>query len=215
MWRAILGLFLVVTLAPAASAQTGKHVAIGAGLTYHKYVDDNFSQKNPGISFIYRIDLKPDGHKDGWKWEPKGGFGWFLADTAQDVAGLATHVGKVRARPFMGGIERSYRQGPLQAGLSAVVGPSFNHFNVDDVSRAVYRTRLGRELNDITVKTSIAVRPEVSVWYDLGPWLALHSSVSYMINRPTAEMTIGGTTTSTRWNTDHANFQIGLVVGIF
>jgi hypothetical protein len=211
----ILGLFLVVTLAPAASAQTGKHVAVGAGLTYHKYFDDGFSQKNPGVSFIYRITLKPDSQTDGWKWEPKGGFGWFLADTQQNVAGLATHMGKVRARPFMAGVERSYRQGPMKIGFSAVVGPSFNHFNVDDAARVAYSTRLGRELSSITVKNSVAVRPEASLWYDLGPWLALHGSVSYMINRPTAETTVGGTTASTRWKTDHANFQIGLVVGLF
>lgn len=215
MRSVILGLFLVVMLAPAASAQTGKHVAIGAGITAWKYIDDDFHEKNPGVSFIYRFTLKPGSQMDGWSWEPRGGFGWFRADTDMDVGGLGTHIGKVRSRPFMVGVERAYRRGPTKIGFSAVAGPAFNHLDVDDAARVAYRGRLGRELSSITVKNSVAVRPEASLWYDLGPWLALHGSVNYMINRPTAETTAGGATTSTRWKTDHANFQVGLALGLF
>ena len=212
MRRVILGLLLVVMLAPAASAQTGKHVAIGAGITAHKY-DSDFSAKNPSISFVYRITLKPGGQQ-GWSWQPKGGFGWFRVGTDMEVGGIDTRIGKLRARPIMGGVERSYRAGPLKVGVSGVVGPSFNHFDVDAAARTAYHN-LGRDLTSIKVKTSIAVRPELSGWYDLNRWLALHVAISYMIDRPTIDTTAGGVTTSTTWKTDHLNAQIGFAVGIF
>ena len=115
----------------------------------------------------------------------------------------------------MGGVERAYRAGPLKVGVSGVVGPSFNHFDVNDAARTAYRNRLGRDLTSIKVKTSIAVRPELSGWYDLNRWSALHISFSYMINHPTVDTTAGGVTTSTTWKPDHFSAQNGFVVGVF
>ncbi len=215
MHKTILGLMLAAVAAPqAAFAQTGKHVAVGGGVVALKYVDSDFSQKNPSVSFEYRIRPKPDS-QNGWGWTGRGGFGWFTADTTRDVAGQSTDLGELRARPVMAGIERSYVQGPLSIGLSAVIGPSFNTFTTNDAARAAYRARLGTELGTVSVKTSLAVRPELGVWYDLGPWFAVHGSVDYMLNRVTAETTAGDITSSTKWKTDHVGFHIGLVVGIF
>jgi NhaA family Na+:H+ antiporter len=45
-------LVLAAMLPAVASAQTGKHVALGGGLTVHKYTDGDFSQRNPGCSSI-------------------------------------------------------------------------------------------------------------------------------------------------------------------
>ena len=59
------------------------------------------------------------------------------------------------------------------------------------------------------------MRPGVSVWYDLGPWIGLEGAVSYTINRPKAETTVDGVTTSSTWKTDHTSASIGLVVGLF
>src|SRR5713101_5226817 len=114
MRKVILGWRLAAKVVTgAAFAQTGKHVDVGAGLVAHKYVDSDFSQKNPGIVFDYRITLNTE-PRNGSAWEPKGGFGWFRADTTQDVTGLSTPFGQLRARPIMAGIERAYRQGPLK-----------------------------------------------------------------------------------------------------
>jgi hypothetical protein len=215
MRRVIVGLFLVSMLAPAASAQTGKRVAVGGGITGHKYTDSNFTaHKNPSITFDYRISFSRN-PKQGWKWEPKGGFSWFRANTDMAVGGFDTRIGRLRARPFMGGIERAYRDGPMKVGVSIVGGPSFNHFTVSEDARIAYATRLGQDLTSVKPKTSFAVRPELSAWYDLGKSFAVHASVNYVINRPTVETTAGGTTTSDRWKTDHFNIHVGLVVGVF
>jgi hypothetical protein len=211
----MLGLLMAAFIVPGiASAQTGKHVAVGGGIIGVKYVESDFSQSNPSFSFEYRVRPNPDS-KDGWSWTARGGFGWFTADTNRDIAGLPTALGELRARPIMAGIERSYVRGPLSVGFAAVAGPSFNNFSTTDAARAAYLARLGTELRDVSVKTSFAVRPEVGVWYDLGPWLALHASVDYMLNRITAETTAGSVQSSTTWKTDHVGARIGLVVGIF
>jgi hypothetical protein len=215
MRRVIVGLFLVSVLAPAASAQTGKLFALGGGLSGHKYTGSDFTAyKNPSISVDYRISFSRN-PKQGWKWEPKSGFSWFQANTDMAVGGLDTRIGRLRARPFMAGIERAYRNGPMKVGVSIVGGPSFNHFFVSDDARVAYATQLGQNLTSIKPKTSFAVRPELSVWYDLGKWFAVHASFNYILDRPTVETTAGGTTTSDRWKTDHFNFHIGVVVGIF
>lgn len=213
MRRVIVGLFLAGLLVPSAWAQTGKHLAVGVGLSVHKYADGSFHETNPRPSFEYRITLKP-GVSDGWHWGPIGALGWFSADNDMPVGGVTTRIGRIQVRPLMGGVERTYRQGPLHLGFSVAGGPSFNHFSVDGAARAAY-LGLGQPLSGIDVHTSIAIRPEVGLWYDLGKWFALHGSVSYMMNRITADTTAGGVTTSMKWNTDHAKATIGLVVGVF
>jgi hypothetical protein len=215
MRKVIIGVFLASMAAPAASAQTGKLLALGGGITGHKYVDSGLTAyRNPSVTIDYRISFSRN-PKQGWKWEPKGGFSWFQADTNTPVGGFDTRIGRLRARPFMGGVERAYRKGPMKVGVSIVGGPSFNHFAVSDDARLAYATRLGQDLTAVRAKTSFAVRPEFSAWYDLGKWFAFHASFNYVVNRPTVETTAGGTTTSDRWKTDHFNVHVGVVAGIF
>ena len=218
MRRVILGTCLVVMVASTASAQEGKRVAVGVGITGHSYSDSAFSQKNPGISFIYRLRLHAKTH-DGWRWEPTGGFGWFTADTQMPIGTLSTHLGRLRARPFMGGVARAYRQGPLALSFSVVGGPSFNHFSPDTgaIQQSYNAQPLLGTLTSYSVKTStsFALRPEASLYYDLGSRLALHGSLSYMYNKPTAATTVNSNAISAKWNASHTNIQIGLVVGIF
>jgi hypothetical protein len=212
--KVIFGVLLGVLLAPPAQAQTGKHVAVGAGIKEHYYINDAFHQRNPSPSFIYRARLHPD-KPDGWTWEPKGGLGWFRADSDMGVGGTLTHLGKLRSRPLMGGIERAYRRGPMKVGTSIVGGPAFNHFSLDQAAVTAYRDRLGTDLTSIKANKSLAVRPELSLWYDLSGRFALHSSVTYLYDRPKVKTTASGVTTSQTWKADHINFQVGLAVGLF
>ena len=214
MRSGMLGLVLMVLMASAASAQTGKHVALGVGLGVTNYLDKDFSSKNPGISLAYRIRLRPD-TKDGWTWAPKGSLGWSKRKTSADIGGIPTQLGKLQIIPIMGGVQRSLRKGPWQVALGVVGGVSINHFEVDGAARDAYQSRLGLVLGDIKVKNSIEVRPDVNACYDLSKWFAVQGSLSYVFNRPKAETTLGGVTTSSTWKTDHASASIGLVVGIF
>lgn len=214
MTRRILTVVLLMLPASAAMAQTGKHVALGASVGISSYTDSDFKAKNPDVSPAYRITLKTS-HKDGWRWSLKSGLGWSRRDVTHDIGGANTQLGKLQMALIMGGVQRVFRRGPLEAGAGIEAGPSFNKFDVDQAARDAYQTRLGVPLDDIKVKTSVAVRPVVSAWYDLGPWFAVGASVTYAFDRPRAETTAGGVTTSSTWNTDHTSASVGFVVGIF
>ena len=201
MKRLMLILMGVAMIASGAHAQTGRRLSLGVGLGFHKYVDSDFSQKNPGISLIYRLALKP-GVREGWALEPKATFDWFTTDVKADSGTVDTHIGKLRSIPVMVGAGPSYRHGRTKVGVAIVAGPSFNHFTGDKGS------------NPITVKNSVVVRPETSIWYDVSSRLGLHAGVSYLYNRPKAETTSGASTTSAKWKTDHVNFSVGFAIGI-
>jgi hypothetical protein len=211
--RTLLVLSMVVMLAPAARAQTGKHLALGAGLNLHHYADGDFGSKNPGVDFVYRIVRNP-GKGDGWNWETKTSVSWSKTDTRTDIGGSSTQLGRLQTIPIMVGVQRAYHQGPMKVGTWVVAGPSFNRFDTDGAARSAYAS-LGSELNSVDVNNSIAVRPGLSAWYDLGSWIGLHGSASYTFNRPTAKTTVDGVTTSSTLNTDHASFDLGLAIGIF
>ena len=48
--RAILLVFMLLVTAPAAWAQTGKHLALGGGINLHSYSVNGFSSKNRALA---------------------------------------------------------------------------------------------------------------------------------------------------------------------
>jgi hypothetical protein len=207
-------MLLMMLVATAAFAQTGMRVAIGGAIGISKYSDEDFSTKNPNLSFAYRLRVKADS-PDGWGWAPKTSVGWSNRKTSTDIGGTRTQLGKLESIPIMGGIERGYRDGPIKVGLSVVGGISVNHFNVDGAARDAYQVRLGETLGDIKVKNAFALRPELSIWYDLGSRFAVQGVTTYLFSHPKAETTIDGVTTTSTWKTDHTSARLGLVVGLF
>ena len=213
MRNAFLGVVVMMLMASAALAQTGKHIAIGGAIGFTSYTDKDFSSKNPGFALAYRLNLKPD-REDGWKWAAKGSVGYSKRKTTTVIGGTRTALGKLQTIPVEVGLQRSLRQGPWQVGIGIVAGPSFNHFDVDQAARDAYLSRLGTTLDGIKVKTSLEVKPEISAWYDVNKWIGVQGAVYYLFNRPKAETTSGGVTTSSTWKTDHASASLGVVVGI-
>jgi len=197
---ALLGVSVVAS-ASTAQAQTGRHVALGVGIAFHKYVDKDFSKKSPGFSLLYRLHWKP-GMKQGWTLEPKAKIDWYKTDVQTSVGTVDTHIGKLRSIPALVGAGPYYRHGRTKVGVGILAGPSFNHFTADNSSTS------------ITVKNSLVVRPEASFWYDVSSRLGLHAGLSYVYDHATAETTSGGTTTSATWKTDRINFGVGFAIGI-
>jgi hypothetical protein len=214
MRKALLTVSLMMLVAPAAMAQTGKHVALGASLGFAKYIEKDFESTNLTVGPAYRVRLNTEA-KDGWSWSLKSGFGWSRRKTTTEIGGERTDLGRLQTILIMGGIQRVFHQGPWQAGVGIVAGPSINKFDVDAAARDAYQSRLGLTLDDIKVKNSLAVRPGASVWYDINEWLGVEGALSYTFNQPKAETTASGATTSSTWKTDHASVSVGLVVGLF
>jgi hypothetical protein len=215
MNKTIAALVLVAVSATAAHAQPGQRLALGAGIGFHDYADKSFSSKNPSVVPEYHIGLTPNGSREGLRFGWKGSIGYSNPDRSDFIGGLETKSGNLRMIPLMAGAGPSYRTGPLSIGVGVVAGPSFNKFSIDDAARAAYRDRLGATLNSIEVQNSLAVRPDASLWYNFAPWVGLHSSVTYTINRPMVKTTVNGVTTSTRWKTDRLGYQAGLAFGVF
>lgn len=210
-WTTVL---MMLLLPAAAMAQSGKHLALGAGIGTTSYADEDFQVKNPELALLYRIDLRPK-QPNGWYWGAKGDAGWSNREVRPEIGGARTTLGKLQTILLMAGIQRSMRMRPWQLGVAVVAGPSFHQFDVAAGARAAYLSRLGRDLASVDVKTSLAVRPEAQVNWDLSRWLGVQGNLSYLIDRPKADITSGGVTTTTTWKTDHLSANVGLVVGIF
>lgn len=210
----VLVLMLATVLAVGASAQSGKHLALGVDVGFHAYTEDNVHSKNPSFSALYRFSLHPEAHKDGWSIGPSASVGLSSAKVDVPIGGVETRLGRVREIPVSVGGGPSYRHGPTKVGFTLVGGPVFNHFTEDNRAFNAYISN-GQTLNNVKVKTGFAVKPGVSVWHDVSSMLGLHATASYFYYRPTAETTVDGTTTSDKWTLSKINFAVGFAVGIF
>jgi hypothetical protein len=215
MKMTLAALFLPAMMATAAHAQPGDHVALGVGLGWHNYKDPAFSSTNPSIVPEYHFGLTPHASREGLSIGLKGGIGYTNVDRNDFIGGFETHSGSLKMIPAMVGFGPSYRSGPVRIGVAVVAGPSFNNFSIDNAARVAYRERTGATLNSVKVENSVAVRPDMSLWYNFTDRVGLHSSVSYTVNRPMVRTTVDGVTSSERWNTDRWNYQAGLAYGIF
>lgn len=206
---------LAAMIATTAHAQPDSRVALGAGIGFHNYRDSAFPSHNPSIVPEYNFGFASNGHRQGLSFGLKGGVTYSQPDRNDFIGGVETKTGDLQMVSAMVGAGPTYRTGPFSIGMAIVAGPSFNNFSVDDGARVAYRDREGATLNSIKVKNSIAVRPNLGLWYNLTSRLALHSSVNYTINRPMVTTTINDETRSTRWMLDRWSYQAGLALGVF
>jgi hypothetical protein len=211
MGKVILGILAAALIPTAAHAQTGKHVAVGASVSAHEYTNDRFSQ-GVGLSLLYR--LSADGTEpDGFSWGPSATIGFSRADVESDAGGVT--VGKLQSIPALVGFGPHYRHGRWWAGVSVTAGASFNSFTVDDAARSAYEERFGADLQSVDSKTSFAVQPGASLWYDVSSRLGLYGGLSYFYSRPKATLTVDGVERSETWNMDYVGISVGAVVGAF
>jgi hypothetical protein len=216
MRRASAAIIFAMLIATTAHAQPGSRVSLGAGIGFHNYRDASFpTNNNWSLVPEYNIRLSSNGNRQGLSFGFKGGVTYSQPDREDFIGGVETKSGNLRMVSVLVGAGPTYRTGPFSVGLGVVAGPSFNNFSVDDAARVAYRDRFGETLNSITAKNSIAVKPNLGVWYDLTDRLALHSSVDYTVNRPQVITNIDGNISSQRWMLDRWGYQLGLAYGIF
>ena len=209
----VVGALIAALLPGVATAQTGKHIAVGASIGNHDYADQRFHQ-GVGVQLLYRV--APSGtEENGLSFGPSATLGFSRADVRDDLGDGDVSLGKLQSIPAMVGFGPHYRHGRWWTGLSVTAGASFNNFNVDAAARQAYEERTGLELESVDAKTAFAVQPGASIWYDVGSRVGLYGGAAYFISRPKVSITAGGVTTEETWKADYLGFSVGAVFGVF
>lgn len=184
---------VVLLMAAPAAAQTAGRASVGIGHTWIRPAHEDLSPTS-GFAPIARLN-------------PGRGFGlaaaldWFDADV-RDAAG---HVGVMRVRPWMAGVGIGVPSGRVHTALTVVAGPSFNRLELAD----------HRAGDEVEIKTSLAVRPGLSVTYTVGPRVAVTGFGGFIFNRPEIIYRTGGVEHHDRWTADAVILSTGIVVSIF
>ncbi|MBA3271842.1 MAG: BON domain-containing protein [Acidobacteria bacterium] len=134
------------------------------------------------------------------------GFGWFDADLSTGASPEAQ--GRMTIRPVMGGASYTITdQARWAMSLSMVGGMAFNSFALEEL--------VSREGLAVEVDNSLAVRPGVSLWFDLNSRAAFNVFAGYLVTRPQAIFLESGRFTRHPLRADTAVFNIGLAYKVF
>jgi hypothetical protein len=191
--RRLLGLTAVVlglTAADPAHAQTAGRASVGVA---HTWIRPAHADVAPTSGFAPVARLNP-GRGVGFA----AALDWYDADVRDEQG----HAGVIRVRPFMAGIGVGLPQGRLHTALTLVAGPSFNRLEVRDGAEA-------------DIRTSLAVRPGLSLTYAVGPRVALTGFGGSLFNRPEITYRSGGVEQRNRWTADAVILSTGVVVSLF
>jgi hypothetical protein len=105
---------------------------------------------------------------------PAIGFGWYGSDWRSGDG--ATTLARMHIKPVLGGVAYGIVRQNTTLSLSLVGGLSFNSVDLSDVRPAA-------EI-PLSIDTSVAVRPGVSLWFDMSRRVAINISGSYLVTRP-------------------------------
>jgi len=205
-------LLLASLSAVGANAQTTKHFSLGAGIGFHHYTDSRLKAKELDVVPMWRISRGIG--DNGWDWDLKGSAGFSGVEIPSEGSGAGIPLGNLRTIRLLGGVSRSYRQGPFKIGAYVTAGPSFNKLDIDERARLSYQAG-GTNLEAVDVKPSLAFKPGVSTSYRVSSLLAVQGSVSYLVNRPTVTTRIDGVSTSETRKLDGWSGRLGMVLGLF
>jgi hypothetical protein len=134
------------------------------------------------------------------------GFSWFKADLSAPPS--PSTLGRITIRPVMGGLSYTFTdQARLALSLSLVGGMAFNSFTL--------RGSTAGDVLALEVSNSVAARPGVSVWVDLGSRAALNVFSGYVITRPQITFLEHGQFARRQVRADAAVFNVGLAYKVF
>jgi len=178
---------------PALHAQTDSSIGVGVALTLYDPANPD-AHHSTGVGIVGRL-------RRGSGLGATIGFDWFTSDVQVAVDGQPAALGTITIRPVMAGVSyiRQYRRYAISGAI--VAGWSFNSI---------------RQNGDLaTISNCPAVRPDVTVWYELGHHFAASASVSYMFSRPTVTTTRASGQRSGIVNLNATVITFGFVYGAF
>ena len=203
---------LVCTAALAAPspgwAQSEGKFAVGAELSTRTPINKE-ADGHVGVGLTWRI-----GHsKTGWGWH--WGLSWFETHLERSIGGITTNFGDLRVRPIMAGYGYTHVIGRTAITAKAIGGYAFSSMSLAPAAGEAYRDRLGAQSVTVDASNTFALKPEISVWYDINKKLGLNVSSGYIVARPhvTVNSSLGEDRRSVR--ADMFTFKVGMVYSIF
>ena len=191
-----LGVFLLVSAARPAHAQSKGRIGVGVGVTSvrprapelrHTTFPNLIVRLNPGVG-----------------WGLAGALDWFNADLGGDFEG----VGRTEVRPLMGGVGYGFRKNRLWTSVSVVGGPAINRIRLNDSARDDYSVVKSQRI-------TFAVRPGASITYNVAPRIGLTAFAGYLFNRPHYTLRTRAGDVKTDWTTDSTIVSVGIVYSLF
>lgn len=200
--RVAVGLVcLLVATAERAAGQEQNRFALGVSVS-HRGSTDPLAHGDVGIGIKWRI-----GHGEpGWGWHY--GLSWYETHLDRSIDGQNVQFGDLRIRPLMGGYGYTHAIGGRTLATAKVLGGfAFAGFHSEPDESAVA----------LDVKTGFltpVLKPELSLWHDLGARFGVGVDVGYIIARP--HLTISGASIheSQRIRADTLTMSAGVVYRI-
>ena len=203
-----LALFMALTIPVELQAQTTGRVAVGANVSMKRALAEE-SRGHNSVGFLWRI-----GHgREGWGW--KYGMNWYSTQIDAPVDGALQPFGKLRVRPIYAGYGYTHIIGRTKLSANLLGGYSFNSFSMDETFTNAYRAANGGDRVETSVSNSFALKPELSLWYDITEKFGFNVSTGYLIARPEVTVISSSGRERLRISADTMSLRAGLVYSIF
>ncbi len=137
---------------------------------------------------------------------PALGFGWFRAPWRANVPG-APAMGEIRIRPVLGGVAYGAQGERGTVSFSLVGGIAFNSLELPDV--------IAEPEIPLSISSSFAVRPGISMWFDVDRRFAINVAANYLMTRPRVRVLAHGEIETRSLRADAVLINAGLVYKLF
>jgi len=140
-----------------------------------------------GSSASVGLEMRLGHETEKWGWQTSF-FSWFDTDVQRQTPIPNSQFGRLRVRPVMigYGYGRSFRR--VDVTIDVVGGIAFNSYHPDPETIAARKAAGATDLHGESTN-SLAIKPEVQLWYDLNRRWGLRMAGGYLITRPTVSVT--------------------------
>lgn len=164
-----------------AAAQTDNRLAVGASVTSSVATSDA-----AGSSATVGLEMRLGHETEEWGWQTSF-FSWFDTDVTRQTPLPNSQFGQLRVRPVMIGYGYGRSFGRVDVTIDVVGGIAFNSFHLDSATIAQKKAAGATDIHGESTN-SLAIKPEVQLWYDLNRRWGLRMAAGYLITRPTVSV---------------------------
>lgn len=190
-----------------AAAQKDSILTVGVAASIYR-APDNEVEDPTGFGLVARL-RRPSGI--GFT----VGLDWFTANVRAEIGGIDTPLASLKIRPVMAGYGLTRQYSDFSVTASVVAGYAFNSISRTGAAQDAYANRLGLQGTRFEVSNCLAVRPDFSIWWELGNRWGLLTSVSYMYARPTITTTTPLGASRRTVNASSPMLTVGIGYGVF